>query len=1119
METNSSNRGSTGALSSTGGSASVGMHHSLSTPAGVDCGGSRTPPATPKKGGKMLAIRVQMLDDTVTIFQVQAKAVGRVLFEQVCKQLHLLEADYFGLEYSDDHGTKYWLDLQKPISRQLGLSLVDPLLYFCVKFYTPDPAQLEEEYTRYLFCLQVKRDLSQGSMQCNENTAALMASYIVQAECGDYVAEDYPDHTYLSSYKFVPQQDHEMERKIMENHKKHAGQSPAEADLNLLETARRCELYGVKMHPAKDHENVPLNLAVAHMGIIVFQNYTKINTFSWAKIRKISFKRKRFLVKLHPEGYGYYKDTVEFFFEGRNECKNFWKKCVENHGFFRCSSVKHVSRHKTRVLSRGSSFRYSGKTQKQIIEFVRDNYVKRQTFQRSQSFRHSSAHSSASNMHSHSTTVGNSISAHPLLPLADTNLSVEVSKLSASLGSMGAHVGPRPGSPTTKSASRHLGTATSWSSVPDTRPSTLPPNQTMSSPEESAIMSPIHTKATITSSPLAVRAAVHRADTDDSKKELLERTKVEDAKIRDNNNFYTSTPLRSANGNVSELSLAASNGNYSTTNTLNSDDSPSKVLAKEQLMNSINANTMVNGNSTNTTTIIAEIEGETKKKSKHVVDKTYYIAKEILMTELTYKKDLDVINVWFRDEVGKEEPEECQILLSLIAPLAQAHGLLVKDLEKRLKSWDIKGGPRAVPMAEKIADVLLAHLPPLLPIYEEYLDGHMLVLERLDAAFKQNNRFEQLYRDFETQKVCYLPLTTFVLKPLHRLLQYQSLLKRLLNYYDENHPDRTDCRTAIDTLKDLMLPVSETLEQSKNLATLCELQRDIVGFDNLVQPGRTFIRHGCLLKHSRKGYQQRMFFLFSDILLYTSRSQATLQFKVHGHMPLRGVLIEEPDGDLMFNGLIIYGGNRALTVAANSLEEKEKWKTDLQRAIQMARDKSDTKITYLSLKSCSSSDEHIDQVGNNDVGTQTKPQAQRSNTTVHVCWHRSTSISMKDELLAVENQLSGYLLRKFKSSNGWQKLWVVFTSFCLFFYKGCIDDFPLASLPLLGYTISPPLREDMISKDYVFKLQYKNHVYFFRAESEYTYNRWMEVIGSATQIRKRKAAVVNENQIETSSEK
>ncbi|RLU20848.1 hypothetical protein DMN91_007462 [Ooceraea biroi] len=405
------------------------MPHSHSTPAGVD-GGSRTPPATPRKAGKMLAVRVQMLDDTITMFQVQAKALGRVLFDQVCKQLNLLEADYFGLEYQEPNLTKYWLDLEKPVCRQVGLSLIDPLLRFCVKFYTPDPAQLEEEFTRYLFCLQIKRDLAQGLLQCNDNTAALMASYIIQAECGDYAIEDYPDHTYLATYKFVPHQDQELERRIMENYKKHAGQSPAEADLNLLETARRCELYGMKMHPAK-------------MGIVVFQNYTKINTFSWAKIRKISFKRKRFLIKLHPEGYGYYKDTVEFFFEGRNECKNFWKKCVENHGFFRCSVVKRVVRQKTRVLSRGSSFRYSGKTQKQIVEFVRDNYVKRQTFQRSNSFRQTSGGRALQGSEgggyrgatpSSSLMGSSSISAHPLLPLGDPALATPA--LSLSCGSM-----------------------------------------------------------------------------------------------------------------------------------------------------------------------------------------------------------------------------------------------------------------------------------------------------------------------------------------------------------------------------------------------------------------------------------------------------------------------------------------------------------------------------------------------------------------------------------------------------------------------------------------------------------------------------------------------------------
>jgi len=52
----------------------------------------------------------------------------------------------------------------------------------------------------------------------------------------------------------------------------------------------------------QDHEGVPLDLAVAHSGIFVCQgSMKKINSFSWAKIRKLCFKRRRFLIKLHPE--------------------------------------------------------------------------------------------------------------------------------------------------------------------------------------------------------------------------------------------------------------------------------------------------------------------------------------------------------------------------------------------------------------------------------------------------------------------------------------------------------------------------------------------------------------------------------------------------------------------------------------------------------------------------------------------------------------------------------------------------------------------------------------------------------------------------------------------------
>lgn len=115
-----------------------------------------------------------------------------------------------------------------------------------------------------------------------------------------------------------------------------------------------------------------------------------------------------------------------------------------------------------------------------------------------------------------------------------------------------------------------------------------------------------------------------------------------------------------------------------------------------------------------------------------------------------------------------------------------------------------------------------------------------------------------------------------------------------------------------------------------------------------------------------------------------------------------------------------------------------------------------------------------------------------------MCWHRGTTVSLHDHLITREHHLSGYLLRKFKNSSGWQKLWVVFSSFCLYFYKNYQDECALASLPLLGYVVGPPGYQDAVQKEFVFKLAFKNHIYFFRAESEHMYMRWLEVLRSTT---------------------
>uniref|UniRef100_A0A8C9QRZ8 PH domain-containing protein n=1 Tax=Spermophilus dauricus TaxID=99837 RepID=A0A8C9QRZ8_SPEDA len=247
-----------------------------------------------------------------------------------------------------------------------------------------------------------------------------------------------------------------------------------------------------------------------------------------------------------------------------------------------------------------------------------------------------------------------------------------------------------------------------------------------------------------------------------------------------------------------------------------------------------------------------------------------------------------------------------------------------------------------------------------------------------------------------------------------------------------------------------------------------------------------------------------MFFLFSDVLLYTSKSVAgTSHFRIRGLLPLRGMLVSDTrlaQGTGMCpHPTCLMGQNEQSPLPpCSSRQEREKWTLDLNAAIHAARSGS---TPSPELPGGSSDEISPEQESEEDArGTRGSLEGQvqhRANTMMHVCWYRNTSVSRADHSAAVENQLSGYLLRKFKNGDGWQKLWVVFTNFCLFFYKTHQDDHPLASLPLLGYSVSVATEADSIHKDYVFKLQFKSHIYFFRAESKYTFERWMEVIQRA----------------------
>ncbi|XP_008573126.1 PREDICTED: FERM domain-containing protein 7 isoform X2 [Galeopterus variegatus] len=310
----------------------------------------------------MLHLKVQFLDDSQKIFVVDQKSSGKALFNLSCSHLNLAEKEYFGLEFCSHSGNNVWLELLKPITKQVKM----------------DPGHLREELTRYLFTLQIKKDLAVGRLPCSDNCTALMVSHILQSELGDFHEET--DRKHLAQTRYLPNQDC-LESKIMHFHQKHIGRSPAESDILLLDIARKLDMYGIRPHPASDGEGMQIHLAVAHMGVLVLRGNTKINTFNWAKIRKLSFKRKHFLIKLHANILVLCKDTLEFTMASRDACKAFWKTCVEYHAFFRLSEEP-KSKPKTLLCSKGSSFRYSGRTQRQLLEYGKKGRLKSLPFER-----------------------------------------------------------------------------------------------------------------------------------------------------------------------------------------------------------------------------------------------------------------------------------------------------------------------------------------------------------------------------------------------------------------------------------------------------------------------------------------------------------------------------------------------------------------------------------------------------------------------------------------------------------------------------------------------------------------------------------------------------------------
>ncbi|XP_069424484.1 band 4.1-like protein 3 isoform X7 [Ovis canadensis] len=303
--------------------------------------------------------KVILLDGSEYTCDVEKRSRGQVLFDKVCEHLNLLEKDYFGLTYRDAENQKNWLDPAKEIKKQIRSGAWH--FSFNVKFYPPDPAQLSEDITRYYLCLQLRDDIVSGRLPCSFVTLALLGSYTVQSELGDYDPDECGSD-YISEFRFAPNHTKELEDKVIELHKSHRGMTPAEAEMHFLENAKKLSMYGVDLHHAKDSEGVDIMLGVCASGLLIYRDRLRINRFAWPKVLKISYKRNNFYIKIRPGEFEQFESTIGFKLPNHRAAKRLWKVCVEHHTFFRLLLPEAPPK---KFLTLGSKFRYSGRTQAQ----------------------------------------------------------------------------------------------------------------------------------------------------------------------------------------------------------------------------------------------------------------------------------------------------------------------------------------------------------------------------------------------------------------------------------------------------------------------------------------------------------------------------------------------------------------------------------------------------------------------------------------------------------------------------------------------------------------------------------------------------------------------------------
>ncbi|XP_059843751.1 FYVE, RhoGEF and PH domain-containing protein 6 isoform X2 [Hypanus sabinus] len=336
-----------------------------------------------------------------------------------------------------------------------------------------------------------------------------------------------------------------------------------------------------------------------------------------------------------------------------------------------------------------------------------------------------------------------------------------------------------------------------------------------------------------------------------------------------------------------------------------------------------------------------------KQNDKGKKTKVYHIAREIMSSEKVFVDVLKLLHIDFRDSViqasrqyGKQVIDDKTLnqVLYYLPQLYELNRGLLRELEERMAHWD---------KYQRIADIFMEK-GPYLKMYSTYIKEFDKNICLLDEQCKKNPTFAAVVREFEMSSRCAnLALKHYLLKPVQRIPQYKLLLTDYVKNLSKDCADYKDTQAALAIVVEVANHANDIMKQGDNFQKLMQIQYSLNGQQEIVQPGRVFLKEGTLMKLSRKVMQPRMFFLLNDVLLYTTPVQSGT-YKLNNMLSLAGMKVSKPSQEAYQNELNIESVERSFILSASSAAERDEWLKAISKAIEEYTKK---RITFTASKS------------------------------------------------------------------------------------------------------------------------------------------------------------------------